>query len=194
MQQDIGNLKYALFATCTPARTSVSVLEIRMKSTLFCSKNRIDLSFLDLDARLVLCFVNQVILLRFFYKLNHFSTNFHCFDDFGSAFLVVCMSVFQQISFSVTHFSRRGKEYFGYSKKDIFGRSSYVMVHRLDVQHVRCKHTESKLDSFLLSIDRFILLNCCLYSIAGKLLADISSGPRVDLVDWELKLERFSLI
>nr|ALJ33571.1 Ahr-b [Clytia hemisphaerica] len=86
MQQDIVNLKYALFATCTPARTSVSVLEIRMKSTLFCSKNRIDLSFLDLDAR--------------------------------------------------------GKEYFGYSKKDIFGRSSYVMVHRLDVQHVRCKHTE----------------------------------------------------
>ena len=45
------NLKYALFATCTPARTSLSVLEIRMKSTLFCTKNRIDLSFLDLDAR-----------------------------------------------------------------------------------------------------------------------------------------------
>jgi len=51
MQPDIDNLKYALFAFCTPARTSLSVLEIRMKTTLFCSKNRIDLSFLDLDAR-----------------------------------------------------------------------------------------------------------------------------------------------
>lgn len=38
----------------------------------------------------------------------------------------------------------RGKEFFGYSKKDIFGRSSYVLVHRQDAQHVRCKHTESK--------------------------------------------------
>lgn len=86
MDGDIENLKYALFAFCAPARTSVSVLEIRMKTTLFCSKNRIDLSFLDLDAR--------------------------------------------------------GKEYFGYSKKDIFGRSSYVLVHRQDYQHLRCKHTE----------------------------------------------------
>jgi len=50
-------------------------------------------------------------------------------------------------SLSIHHFiffSYRGKEYFGYSKKDIFGRSSYVLVHSMDVQHVRCKHTESK--------------------------------------------------
>lgn len=86
MEPDVETLKYALFAFCTPARSSYSMLEIRMKSTLFCSKNRIDLSFLDLDAR--------------------------------------------------------GKEFFGYSKKDIFGRSSYVLVHRQDAQHVRCKHTE----------------------------------------------------
>lgn len=51
LQPETEKLKYALFAFCTPARTSMSVLEIRMKTTLFCSKNRIDLSFLDLDAR-----------------------------------------------------------------------------------------------------------------------------------------------
>ena len=37
----------------------------------------------------------------------------------------------------------RGKEFFGYSKKDIFGRSSYVLAHRQDLQHLRCKHSES---------------------------------------------------
>lgn len=40
--------------------------------------------------------------------------------------------------------SNRGKDFFGYSKKDLFGRSSYVMVHRADLQHLRCKHTESR--------------------------------------------------
>lgn len=86
IEPEVESLKHALFAFCTPARTSHSMLEIRMKTTLFCSKNRIDLSFLDLDAR--------------------------------------------------------GKEFFGYSKKDIFGRSSYVLVHRFDLRHLRCKHTE----------------------------------------------------
>jgi len=81
-----GPDQYALFAFCQPSRPSYSMLEIRMKSTLFCSKNRLDLTFLDMDAR--------------------------------------------------------GKDVFGYSKKDIFGRSSYVMVHRSDLQHLRCKHTE----------------------------------------------------
>jgi len=86
IEPSVENLKYALFAFCTPARTDCSMLEVRIKTTLFCSKNRIDLSFLDLDAR--------------------------------------------------------GKEFFGYSKKDIFGRSSYVLVHRQDLQHLRCKHSE----------------------------------------------------
>ena len=55
---DNGEDQYGLFAMCTPARPSCSMLEIRIKSTLFCSKNRLDLTFLDLDARFV-SFVTQ---------------------------------------------------------------------------------------------------------------------------------------
>ena len=47
-------------------------------------------------------------------------------------------------SYSTHSILFRGKDFFGYSKKDLFGRSSYVMVHRTDLQHLRCKHTESK--------------------------------------------------
>ena len=46
-----GPDQYGLFAVCTPARPSCSMLEVRMKSTLFCSKNKLDLTFLDMDAR-----------------------------------------------------------------------------------------------------------------------------------------------
>eukprot|EP00795_Rhopilema_esculentum_P013693 gene13693-4600_t len=83
---DDGPDQYGLFAVCQPSRPTYSMLEVRMKSMLFCSKNKMDFTFLDMDAR--------------------------------------------------------GKDFFGYSKKDLFGRSSYVMVHRADLQHLRCKHTE----------------------------------------------------
>ncbi|XP_065655613.1 aryl hydrocarbon receptor-like isoform X2 [Hydra vulgaris] len=77
---------YALFSICTPAVTTLSVLEIQMENNLFCTKNNLDLTFVDIDIR--------------------------------------------------------GKELLGYSQNDIYGQSSYVLVHQLDIQHLRCKHTE----------------------------------------------------
>ncbi|XP_065679353.1 aryl hydrocarbon receptor isoform X2 [Hydra vulgaris] len=77
---------YALFSICTPAVTTLSVLEIKMENQLFCSKNRLDLTFVDMDIR--------------------------------------------------------GKELLGYDLNDLVGQSSYLLVHRFDIQHLKCKHTE----------------------------------------------------
>ena len=55
---DDGPDQYGLFAVCQPSRPTYSMLEVRMKSMLFCSKNKMDFTFLDMDARRVIKYSN----------------------------------------------------------------------------------------------------------------------------------------
>lgn len=49
---DSEKREYGLFMICTPLETvSSSMLEIRLKTSLFCTKNRMDLSFMDIDQK-----------------------------------------------------------------------------------------------------------------------------------------------
>ena len=44
--------EYGLFLICTPLETMhTSILEIRIGKSLFCTKNRMDLSFMDIDQK-----------------------------------------------------------------------------------------------------------------------------------------------
>ena len=41
----------ALFLMCSPVEITTSILEVRMKSMLFSTKNKLDLTFVDIDQK-----------------------------------------------------------------------------------------------------------------------------------------------
>lgn len=72
---DCERREYGLFMICTPLETvSSSVLEIRLKTSLFCTKNRMDLSFMDIDqkGRSLLGYHKRDIALQSSYCMIHF--------------------------------------------------------------------------------------------------------------------------
>lgn len=72
---DCERRDYGLFMICTPLETvSSSVLEIRLKTSLFCTKNRMDLSFMDIDqkGRSLLGYHKRDIALQSSYCMIHF--------------------------------------------------------------------------------------------------------------------------
>ncbi|EDO44747.1 predicted protein, partial [Nematostella vectensis] len=67
--------EYGLFLICTPMETMTnSILEIRLKTSLFCTKNRMDLSFMDIDqkGRSLLGYHKRDIALQSSYCMIHF--------------------------------------------------------------------------------------------------------------------------
>lgn len=72
---DSERREYGLFMICTPLETvSSSMLEIRLKTSLFCTKNRMDLSFMDIDqkGRSLLGYHKRDIALQSSYCMIHF--------------------------------------------------------------------------------------------------------------------------
>lgn len=48
---DPSTPRMALFLICSPLEISTSIIEVRMKSMLFCTKNKLDLTFVDIDQK-----------------------------------------------------------------------------------------------------------------------------------------------
>ncbi|XP_028409090.1 uncharacterized protein LOC114531676 [Dendronephthya gigantea] len=64
----------ALFLICSPLEMTTSIIEVRMKSMLFCTKNKLDLTFVDIDqkGRQIVGYTKKDIQTQSSYCMMHY--------------------------------------------------------------------------------------------------------------------------